>query len=107
MNIPFIDRAPTSTEMEHFRLVLSKYHNMNNKDAFTDAIATAFFGERRYFPEYFDILLGDKTTNINYGVRCHPKKDISGNYSDKFLYDSLHKKGIEPEEYTNHLDELV
>lgn len=83
MSIPFVDRSPTTGEVERLRLILSTYQDGSGMLAqqgartipgwkdFERSVAVAFGGNAQESKAIFDVLLPDITTpHIFYGLSC-------------------------------------
>lgn len=90
MSIPFVDRDPTQTEFERFRLILSTYQDGSGQQALRDgrtlpgwrdferSVAVAFGGESQESKFIFDVLLPDaRRKDVYFGVSCKMRRTLN------------------------------
>ena len=90
MTLPFIDRAPTSKEIEKLRLLLSTYQDgtgmLQIEDGstrpgwrdFERATALALNGNAQESKAIFDVLLPDeRNPQVNYGLSCKMRCELN------------------------------
>ena len=128
MPIPFVDRPPSSTEVEKFRLVLSTYQDgsgMIDRGHFTlpgwrdfeRSVAAAFGGITLENKWIYDVLIETKSGKDQIGISCKMRGTLRTvqqknfvtieltNASGKF-WDSIKEKGFTQESYDMYPDQI-
>lgn len=126
MSIPFIDRQPTPSEIEKFRLILSTYqdgsgmlkrknHTLPGWRDYERAVAAAFDGKALESKWIYDVILSRSEQAVQYGISCKMRgllRDVGrigrvtielSNASGEF-WDSIRTYGITQEDYNSHPD---
>lgn len=122
MSLPFVDRSPTSREVEKLRLILSTYQDGTGMIVrkgrtlpgwrdFERAVALAFGGEAQESKAIFDVLLPSvERPEVKYGLSCKMRGQLNklsrtgrvslelSNSAGQF-WDYLKTKGIDQSNY--------
>ena len=123
MEVPFVDRAPSSDELERFRLILSTYQDGTGMIAaeggktlpgwrdFERSAALAFDGEPSENKDVFDVRLPNPDrVDVYYGISCKMRRELDrilkdgratielSNSAKKFWAD-LNIRGIDQSNY--------
>jgi hypothetical protein len=126
MSVAFVNRPPTSQELEKLRLVLSTYQDGTGQLVFKNnvflpgwrdferSVALVFNGQAQESKAIFDVLLPDPTRiGINYGLSCKMRETLSyldrtnrvtievSNSTGKF-WNALRTHGLNEENYENN-----
>jgi hypothetical protein len=88
MTLPFIDRTPTTTELERFRLLLSTFQDGSGMLAkgngqtlpgwrdFERTVAAAFNGISQENKFIFDVIIPDSANSTVYGISCKMRGEL-------------------------------
>jgi hypothetical protein len=129
VSLPFVDRQPTSREVERLRLILSTYQDGTGMLArsgrtlpgwrdFERAVALAFEGEAQESKAIFDVLLSNiDRPEVKYGLSCKMRGELNkiartgrvslelSNSAGQF-WDHLKTKGITQSNYRDEPSEV-
>ncbi len=130
LGVPFVDRSPSSNELERFRLILSTYQDGTGMLAAEDemtlpgwrdferSIALAFDGIASESKDIFDVRLPDSAQNgVFYGISCKMRRELSRidrqgrvtielSNSARRFWNHLQTKGISQANYKQHPTEV-